>query len=455
MIGEISFGVGAAKTGTHSLATMFEDRIRAAHEPESDKLIRLVLQRYANAMSEADFGREVVSLFARQNLDFNVSQINGFIISTIFGAFPQSRYVLSVRGAAAWLRSFVNHQISRPIPSASEWQAFRDLRFLRAFRADRPEDYPLRSRNLYSLDAYLGYWAEHTATVVDVVPSDQLCIVSTDRLTEDAPRVPVFLGVASDAAQPAKSHSNQGSYEHAPLDELDPAYLAERSQAYTELLLSHVRRKLSIDNMRLMEDALSATRGTYFSTMDPSARQSITRDTIAKRATAVERWANIAAESSARWNLRAKLAASLIPDQQTVADLGCGLMDLERHLGPTATYIPVDVVRRDPRTVVVDLNAAELPKLNASCVVGLGLLEYLHDIPKFLSKVARYYEVAVFSYSPTEVVTSLEDRLAGGWVNNYSVLDLENEFARAGLAIKEKTRFDQGPWIWRLHRVDG
>ena len=39
------FGVGAAKTGTHTLAQMFEDHVRTGHEADADALIRRFLHK--------------------------------------------------------------------------------------------------------------------------------------------------------------------------------------------------------------------------------------------------------------------------------------------------------------------------------------------------------------------------------------------------------------------------
>jgi hypothetical protein len=451
---ETDFGVGAAKTGTHSLAEIFQGRIKAAHEPDSEALIRMVLQYHSRKLSEVDLQRETKRLFAAQNLRFNVSQINGFIIRTIFASYPSAHYVLTVRDAASWVRSITNHQITRPLNSASQWHAFRDLRFLRGFHPYRPEDDPLRRSHLYSLDAYLGYWVEHNINVIQEIPEPQLCIVSTRHIARDIERIASFLGVDGTDKNAGNVHVYRGDYAAGPLDQMSPVYFLERTAAYTEMLLSLASRKLGGDHMRFLQEAVALPDKNWGLINSPD-RIALTQSLISEKRSDFDRWSFLASEPTERWNERAKLAASMIFDQPSVADFGCGLMYLERHLRSGTQYIPIDVVRRDKRTVVVDLNKAALPKTDAGCAVGLGLLEYIHDIATLLGSMARSYEVVLMSYVSTDFIPSREDRMAAGWVNSYSAVELEAEFERTGFQIEEKRRFDNDPLIWRLrsHRV--
>ena len=177
---------------------------------DSEALIRLVLQYHSRKLSEVDLQRESKRLFDAQNLRFNVSQINGFIIRAIFASYPSAHYVLTVRDAASWVRSITNHQITRPLNSASQWHAFRDLRFLRGFHPYRPEDDPLRRSHLYSLDAYCAYWVEHNINVIQEIPEPQLCIVSTRHIARDIERIAGFLGVDVTDKNAGNAHVYRG-----------------------------------------------------------------------------------------------------------------------------------------------------------------------------------------------------------------------------------------------------
>lgn len=49
-----------------------------------------------------------------------------------------------------------------------------------------------------------------------------------------------------------------------------------------------------------------------------------------------------------------------------VVDLGCGAMSLERHLPAGCQYVPSDLVARDARTRVCDLNRANCPQATSA-----------------------------------------------------------------------------------------
>jgi hypothetical protein len=77
------------------------------------------------------------------------------------------------------------------------------------------------------------------------------------------------------------------------------------------------------------------------------------------------------------WQYRAYTAAAWIPQNSIVLDLGCGDMALEKELPSGCTYIPSDIVARDERTIVCNLNKQHLPELKVTHVTVLGVLEHL------------------------------------------------------------------------------
>jgi hypothetical protein len=143
---------------------------------------------------------------------------------------------------------------------------------------------------------------------------------------------------------------------------------------------------------------------------------------IAAGQTDLERWAD-PARLETLWQARSVLAADLVPAGARVLDLGCGAMTLEQNLPFGCSYQPCDVVARDERTIVVDLNTHGVPEAAlAACdlVVMLGLWEYLFKPGEILAALARTGRPILCSYCPTEL-TAHVDRRALGWVNDYSL----------------------------------
>jgi len=153
--------------------------------------------------------------------------------------------------------------------------------------------------------------------------------------------------------------------------------------------------------------------------MDEAERR---KRVIANGQTDLERWAD-PVQLEAMWQARSVLAADLVPAGSRVLELGCGAMTLERSLPFGCSYQPCDVVARDERTIVTDLNTHGVPEAAlAACdlVVMLGLWEYLFKPGEVLAALARAGRPILCSYCPTEL-TAHVDRRALGWVNDFSL----------------------------------
>jgi len=187
-----------------------------------------------------------------------------------------------------------------------------------------------------------------------------------------------------------------------------------------------------------------------FYDLDEQTRVTMTKNAIAGRKTLIERWQALSGENTSGWTPRAVEAARMLEHCRSVVDLGCGGMFLEKYLPVTTNYIPVDVLPRDARTVVVDLNRERLPELKADAIVGLGLLEYLFDVPELIRTCAMRYGTAVFSYNPTDAPAALSNRLEHAWVNSFSRPELETIFTTNGYDIADVRLVDDRQVIWRL-----
>lgn len=167
----------------------------------------------------------------------------------------------------------------------------------------------------------------------------------------------------------------------------------------------------------------------------------------AKSETLLDVWQDIPASSVDNWSPRAALAAELLRDVKSVADIGCGAMTLERYL-VNARYVPVDCVRRDERTVVVDLNREPTPVLHTDAAALLGVVEYIHDVPKLLRELAASYRITLITYNCSDLLEN-HANAANIWVNSYSSSELEAEFTKAGLTIEDKRQLGT-QMLWLL-----
>lgn len=132
------------------------------------------------------------------------------------------------------------------------------------------------------------------------------------------------------------------------------------------------------------------------------------------------RWSN--PESlSPQWADRARFAARLVPERLRILDLGCGGMDIERFASPLR-YVPIDIVARDARTHVIDLNETPPPPAlfaDIDLITLLGVLEYLDDAEKLFDAITSTQIPLLFSYCSAERHSNC-DRRASDWVNDFT-----------------------------------
>jgi hypothetical protein len=114
-----------------------------------------------------------------------------------------------------------------------------------------------------------------------------------------------------------------------------------------------------------------------------------------------------------------------------VLDIGCGAMALEGMLPQGCTYLPLDCVRRDARTVVRDLNREPFPEIAADMAFALGMLEYVYDVPRFLRGLRAAVPRALLSYHPLDRNIG-RDRWSLGWVNALNSAELAALLRHAG-----------------------
>lgn len=225
-------GMGAAKTGTHTLGEMFADRVPSAHERDAERLIALLLD--AGPGSPA-LRRYLQRRDRWRGLQIDASQVNIYLIGDLEALFPDSRYVLTLRSPAAWLRSMVDDSLRRE--TSATWHRFRDFRFgpraapdgARAggSRADGPEA-ALAEAGLYTLDGYLGYWAFAVTEALDRLPADRLLVLRTEEIGPRAAEIARFAAVPDPDRPPRLTHAFRNPWRSGVLSRIDRAYLQDR-----------------------------------------------------------------------------------------------------------------------------------------------------------------------------------------------------------------------------------
>ena len=231
-----AFGVGTAKSGTHSLAALFERAYRSTHEPESPELIGLICDVRLGRRSDDDLVAYLREKASRLGLEMDSSSLNGETIVELVELYPDAAYVLTIREPHSWLDSLLNHSLAHATPP--HWQPYRDLRFGALATAEHPpQERALAERGLHTLDGYLTHWASHNQRVIDTVPDGRLLVVRTPEIGPRAGDIATHVGVPVETLDASRSHEFKAAGKFAILDELDREYLDDRVRHHCGPLL--------------------------------------------------------------------------------------------------------------------------------------------------------------------------------------------------------------------------
>lgn len=230
-----AYCLGLPKTGTTSIALMFRDRYRAAHEPLPPSTRAWVLDRCRGVQRGRDMDRFLRRRDRDLYLEMESSHPVAVFVDRLVELFPRSRFILTIREPRAWLGSLIGEQLR----SRERWQRMPEpgwrSRFFPALHdiCCGGHDFAageraLQERGLYPLDGYLGWWKAHNERVLAAVPPERLLVQRTDGISAAADSIAGFLGVGAETLDGRRRHANRAPRSSDVLDLVDPSFLEDR-----------------------------------------------------------------------------------------------------------------------------------------------------------------------------------------------------------------------------------
>jgi hypothetical protein len=230
------YGVGTGKSGTHSIASMFQFQLHVAHEPAVEELINHIVGVETGSIDRSSTDQFLLERDRRLGLELDSSGLNHWVAGRLVKIFPHSKFILTIREPLSWLDSVINHQLARQDTdawrSSVAWRKYREFRYRLDLHPHPPEEVALKERNLYSLDGYFSGWAQANRMVLDHVPPDRLFVVRTDRISATCDEIAAFIGVPKRPEHKLKSHSFKASKKFGVLELIDPDHLQRRMAAH-------------------------------------------------------------------------------------------------------------------------------------------------------------------------------------------------------------------------------
>ena len=108
------FCVGTAKSGTHSIASMFSRNVRKGHEKEALDFIDAFFRWQEGGITEPEYRAWLVARDREMALEIDSSWFHGLIVDLLVSEFSEARFVLTIRDCYSWLNSEFKRVLHAP-----------------------------------------------------------------------------------------------------------------------------------------------------------------------------------------------------------------------------------------------------------------------------------------------------------------------------------------------------
>lgn len=220
-----TFCVGAAKTGTTSVAEMFRHEYRAAHEPRSYHFHH----RWGGKRS-IDGEQGADDYFLRRDRFFNLEmEASHYLLPAVpvlVRLFPEAKFVLTVRDCRPWMISMISEELFTRKNRGSKlwWEPwFRDV--CGPASGHPPEERVLAERGLSTVRGYMHYWDRHNREVLAAVPEERLLVLRLDELDTAQARLGEFLDISPDTLPQSEVRANTRKEKAVTLSQIGEDYV--------------------------------------------------------------------------------------------------------------------------------------------------------------------------------------------------------------------------------------
>ncbi len=223
------FCVGTAKSGTHSICSMFSGNVSAAHEPQAYQLIEKYFDWHESRIDEREFHTWLRGREHELALEVDSSWFNILIIDFLAREFPDARFVLTIRDCYSWANSEFRRVLHTPTKDPPRVK-LRKFLYERAGVPHLPEEQILKESGLYTLGGYLARWTAHNEKVLATIPKERLLIVPTREIQQRAFEIADFAGLPRHTVRLKNTHAYRNPVQRNIIRELDRDFL-ERNVA--------------------------------------------------------------------------------------------------------------------------------------------------------------------------------------------------------------------------------
>lgn len=236
------YGIGAPKTGTVSLERIFGN-YRSRHEPDPQQFID-VLSSFRSGAERAERIALLKNRDRQRRFECEVAWYLSHIVDELLVAFPEAKFIVTVREPRSWLRSIIDQCINAHRKTLDDASIrIRDYSF-GAPPKRYPREYPeeFEEHSLHTVDGYLAYWNFHYEKVLSVVPPGRRLLIQTKDLSNSIDRIAQFVDISSDSLITEASHCHKTSKRYDVTHKFSNAFLKAKIEEHCADAISRLQK---------------------------------------------------------------------------------------------------------------------------------------------------------------------------------------------------------------------
>jgi sulfotransferase family protein len=243
--------VGMGKSGTHSIAAMFSEKVRSEHEPQARELLERAPWQ-PGRLGDPELREWLHKRDREMALEVDSSALNFDILDFLLTEFEEARFVLTIRDCYSWCNSLLNHMVRFASEMDPLWHPWLDSRCRPDLFRHEPGEQLLKEKGLYTLDGYLSYWARHNQEVLSKVSAERLFAVRTDQIHANAHAIAKFAGLSARSICLDRTHEYQNPTKQQLIRELDRDFLEAKVDRHCRPLMTRFFPEIkSLDDAKL------------------------------------------------------------------------------------------------------------------------------------------------------------------------------------------------------------
>lgn len=198
-------------------------------------MIELILAHYTGAIDTPTLHDQLKQRDNAFQLELEASHYLHHITTDLVDIFGEACFILTVRDPLSWIASEVNQNVITKDPRFAIWQKLEAFRYERYGAGWKVQETGLKALpNVWPIEAYFKYWAEHILTVLEQIPTDRLLITPMWEIGQMGDRIADILGphFPANSLDISRAHGGRGRKLVDLYSIVDRDFVQETSRKY-------------------------------------------------------------------------------------------------------------------------------------------------------------------------------------------------------------------------------